>query len=293
MNYIRKAIEGKTYSTTEMEDPVERPSDMLYHAGISNPDDELEFLTVTDYEKFMKDNNLYKEGARRIIITGQMADATDLIKALEKEGYNVYPVQSMTRFMSFIDEVQPDAVINMAHGRMGDRMVDYLKTKNILLFAPLTINSLVDEWENDPLGMSGGFMSQSIVTPEIDGAIRPFALFAQYEDKEGLRHSYAIPERLKTFVYTNYGIVDGETEESRLIRKKLKDIDSDEQVRRAVRQANASYVLLLKPDFKDIGMYYPNYNPEAWEGIDGINDQTPGFTVVLERDSMKLYRIDD
>ena len=94
-------------------------------------------------------------------------------------------------------------------------------------------------------------------------------------------------------VNTNYGIVDGETEESRLIRKKLKDIDSDEQVRRAVRQANASYVLLLKPDFKDIGMYYPNYNPEAWEGIDGINDQTPGFTVVLERDSMKLYRIDD
>ena len=202
LNYIRKAIDGKTYSTTEMEDPVERPSDMLYHAGISNPDDELEFLTVTDYEKFMKNNNLYKEGARRIIITGQMADATDLIKALEKEGYNVYPVQSMTRFMSFIDEVQPDAVINMAHGRMGDRMVDYLKTKNILLFAPLTINSLVDEWENDPLGMSGGFMSQSIVTPEIDGAIRPFALFAQYEDKEGLRHSYAIPERLKTFVST-------------------------------------------------------------------------------------------
>ena len=202
LNYIRKAIDGKTYSTTEMEDPVERPSDMLYHAGISNPDDELEFLTVTDYEKFMKDNNLYKEGARRIIITGQMADATDLIKALEKEGYNVYPVQSMTRFMSFIDEVQPDAIINMAHGRMGDRMVDYLKTKNILLFAPLTINSLVDEWENDPLGMSGGFMSQSIVTPEIDGAIRPFALFAQYEDKEGLRHSYAIPERLKTFEST-------------------------------------------------------------------------------------------
>ena len=202
LNYIRKAIDGKTYSTTEMEDPVERPSDMLYHAGISNPDDELEFLTVTDYEKFMKDNNLYKEGARRIIITGQMADATDLIKALEKEGYNVYPVQSMTRFMSFIDEVQPDAVINMAHGRMGDRMVDYLKTKNILLFAPLTINSLVNEWENDPLGMSGGFMSQSSVTPEIDGAIRPFALFAQYEDKEGLRHSYAIPERLKTFVST-------------------------------------------------------------------------------------------
>lgn len=27
----------------------------------------------------------------------------------------------MTKFMSFIDEVQPDAIINMAHGRMGDK----------------------------------------------------------------------------------------------------------------------------------------------------------------------------
>ncbi|MCR2006991.1 cobaltochelatase subunit CobN [Bacteroides acidifaciens] len=202
LNYIRKAIDGKISSIPEVEDPAERASDMLYHAGLTNPDDELEFLTVADYEKFMKDNRLYKEGARKIMITGQMADATGLIETLEKEGYNVYPVQSMIRFMSFIDEIEPDAIINMAHGRMGDKMVDYLKAKNILLFAPLTINNLVDEWEKDPMGMAGGFMSQSIVTPEIDGAIRPFALFAQYEDEEGLRHSYAIPERLKTFVST-------------------------------------------------------------------------------------------
>ena len=202
LNYIRKVIDGKASSVPEVEDPAERPSDMLYHAGLTNPDDELEFLTVADYEKFTKENNLYKEGAKKIMITGQMADATGLIKALEKEGYNVYPVQSMTRFMSFIDEIEPDAIINMAHGRMGDKMVDYLKEKNILLFAPLTINSLVDEWEKDPMGMAGGFMSQSIVTPEIDGAVRPFALFAQYEDEEGLRHSYAVPERLKTFVST-------------------------------------------------------------------------------------------
>lgn len=200
LNYIRKAIDGKVSSVPEVENPVERQSDMLYHAGLTNPDDELEFLSVADYEKFMKENNLYKENAKKIMITGQMADATGLIEALEKEGYNVYPVQSMTRFMSFIDEIEPNAIINMAHGRMGDKMVDYLKAKNILLFAPLTINSLVDEWEKDPMGMAGGFMSQSIVTPEIDGAVRPFALFAQYEDEEGLRHSYAVPERLKTFV---------------------------------------------------------------------------------------------
>lgn len=202
LNYVRKDLDGKLIYAPAAEAPVERPTDILYHAGVKDPDDEMEFLTVTDYQKFLRENGLYKEGARKIVITGQMADATGLIKALEEAGHNVYPVSSFTRFMNFISEIQPDAVINMAHGRMGDAMVEYLKTNNIPLFAPLTVNSLVEDWENDPMGMSGGFLSQSVVTPEIDGAIRPFALFAQYKDNEGLQHSFAVPERLETFVST-------------------------------------------------------------------------------------------
>ena len=90
----------------------------------------------------------------------------------------------------------------MAHGRMGEPIVDYLAKQNIPLFSPLNVNRLVEEWERDKMGMNGGFMSQSIVTPEIDGAIRPFALFGHYKDEEGLQHAYAIPERLETFVET-------------------------------------------------------------------------------------------
>lgn len=202
LNYVRKELDGKLIYTPAAEAPVERPADILYHAGVKDPDDEMEFHTVTDYEKFLRENGLYKEGARKIVITGQMADATGLIQTLEEAGHNVYPVSSFTRFMKFISEIQPDAVINMAHGRMGDAMVEYLKANNILIFAPLTVNSLVEDWENDPMGMSGGFLSQSVVTPEIDGAIRPFALFAQYRDEEGLQHSFAVPERLETFVRT-------------------------------------------------------------------------------------------
>ena len=202
LSYVRKEIDGKIISAPEANAPIEKPTDILYHAGIKDPDDEMEFLTVADYEKFLRDNKIYKEGARKVVVTGQMADATGLIKALEEAGHNVYPVSSFTRFMEFINQIQPDAVINMAHGRMGDKMVEYLKTNNILLFAPLTVNSLVEDWENDPMGMSGGFLSQSVVTPEIDGAIRPFALFAQYKDNEGLQHSFAVPERLETFVST-------------------------------------------------------------------------------------------
>lgn len=202
LKYVRKELDGKLIYTPAAEAPVERPADILYHAGVKDPDDEMEFHTVADYEKFLRENGLYKEGARKIVITGQMADATGLIQTLEEAGHNVYPISSFTRFMKFISEIQPDAVINMAHGRMGDAMVEYLKANNILLFAPLTVNSLVEDWENDPMGMSGGFLSQSVVTPEIDGAIRPFALFAQYRDEEGLQHSFAVPERLETFVRT-------------------------------------------------------------------------------------------
>lgn len=200
LNYIRQEIDGKIGHTPEVEEPVERASDILYHAGVQSPEEEAEFLTVADYEKFLRDNGLYKKGARRIAVTGQMADATGLIAALEKAGYNVYPVSSLRKVMDFLEEIHPDAVINMAHGRMGDRMVEFLKERNILLFSPLTVNSLVEEWEADPMGMSGGFLSQSVVTPEIDGALRTYALFAQYKDKEGLRHSFAVPERLETFV---------------------------------------------------------------------------------------------
>lgn len=200
LNYIRKEIDGKIGHTPEIGEPVERASDILYHADVQRPDEEAEFTTVAAYERFLKENGLYKEGARRIAVTGQMADATGLIAALEAEGYNVYPVSSLRKIMGFLEEINPDAVINMAHGRMGDRMVEFLKRKNILLFSPLTVNSLVEEWEADPMGMSGGFLSQSVVTPEIDGAVRTVALFAQYKDKEGLRHSFAVPERLETFV---------------------------------------------------------------------------------------------
>ena len=50
--------------------------------------------------------------------------------------------------------------------------------------------------------MNGGFLSQSVVTPEIDGALRPFVVFGHYKDEEGMHHAFAIPERLETFVET-------------------------------------------------------------------------------------------
>ena len=205
LNYVRKYIDGKIVSVSEPEEATVRSNDQFYHIDPKNPDDEeLGFNTVAEYNAFLKENGLYHEGAPCVVITGQMGEPTDLIDKLEKTGNMVYPVRNMRTFVmnGMADSVNVSAVINMAHGRMGDYIVDFLKEKNVPLFAPLNVNRLVEDWENDKLGMSGGFMSQSIVTPEIDGAIRPYALFGHYEDEEGLQHAYAIPERLETFVQT-------------------------------------------------------------------------------------------
>lgn len=204
LNYVRKVVDGKWISISEPEPVVGRSNDMIYHADPKNPEDEpLGFNTIAAYNEFLKTNGLWKENAPRIVITGQMGEPADLIKKLEETGNVVYPVRPMMAFVKHhIDSVKPSAVINMAHGRMGDYIVKYLSTQNIPFFAPLNVNRLVDEWEKDPMGMNGGFLSQSVVTPEIDGAIRPFALFGHYLDEEGLQHAFAIPERLETFVQT-------------------------------------------------------------------------------------------
>ena len=55
-----------------------------------------------------------------------------------------------------MDTIAPVAVINMAHGRMGDDVVEFLKNRNILLFSPLNINRTVKSWEDDKMGMNGG-----------------------------------------------------------------------------------------------------------------------------------------
>lgn len=203
--YVRRNIDGKTFGCGEPEAPVQRELKQFYHSDPANPqDEEADFGSVAEYEAFLRRHDLWKERAPRIIVTGQMGEPEELVAALERTGNTVYCVRDMQAAVRSgqADSIRPSAVINMAHGRMGDYMVDYLAKRNIPLFAPLNVNRLVDEWEADKMGMNGGFLSQSIVMPEIDGAIRPYALFGHRLDGEGLSQAYAIPERLEVFVET-------------------------------------------------------------------------------------------
>ena len=205
LDYVRKYVDKKWMWTDEPLPVARRVVHQFYHADPENPDsDEVGFTHVSQYRNFLKTHGLFKEKAPAVVITGQMGQPAELVSALEKSGNVVYPVNDFKGLIAShaIDSINPSLVIYMAHGRMGDYAVDYLKQQNIPLFTPLNVNRLIDAWEKDKMGMNGGFMAQSIVTPEIDGAIRPYALFGHYMDEEGLQHAFAIPERLDVFVET-------------------------------------------------------------------------------------------
>ena len=209
--YIRKFIDGKKFMAPEPERVNERPDYLLTHFDPKDEKgDELGFNSVREYNAFLAKNGLYKEGAPTILLTGFMGAAPDMEKAFEKKGFMVYRINQLQSFIAghHADSIQANAVVNMAHGRLGDYFVEFLKQKNIPLFSPLNINRLTTDWENDKQGMNGGFMSQSIVTPEIDGAIRPYVVFGQRINKEGLQEVYGIPDRMESFVESVQGYVN-------------------------------------------------------------------------------------
>ena len=215
--YIRKFIDGKKFQAPEPERVDERPDYLLTHFDPKDEKgDELGFNSIREYNAFLAKNGLYKQGAPTVMITGFMGAAGDMTKAFEEKGFMVYRINKLQSFIAghHADSIQANAVINMAHGRLGDYFVEFLKQKNIPLFSPLNINRLTEEWENDKQGMNGGFMSQSIVTPEIDGAIRPYVVFGHRVNKEGLQEVYGIPDRMTDFVKSVQGYVNLKTKKN-------------------------------------------------------------------------------
>lgn len=79
---------------------------------------------------------------------------------------------------------------------------------------------------------------------------------------------------------------------SRAIRHGLYKIGSDSEIRQAVKASGAHYVLLLDSDNCKSRGHVFTYNPNDWDGIEEINDKTPGFTLLKKSGHSRLYRID-
>ena len=201
LRYVRRFIDSKKLCAPLPGDPVLSGGSLIYYPTDS---EELAFMSVREYEGWLKKNGKWKVGAPHIILTGQMGVADSLVSHLERSGNIVYPIRLLQPAIASraADSVKAAAVINMAHGRLGDEAVKWFERQNIPLFSTVNANRDYNEWMEDKMGMNGGFLSQSIVTPEIDGAIRPYTLFAQYEGPDGLPVVEAIPDRLIDFVGT-------------------------------------------------------------------------------------------
>ncbi|MDR2466459.1 MAG: cobaltochelatase subunit CobN [Prevotellaceae bacterium] len=211
--YVRRAIDAKTFFVTPPDSVVELASDVLYHL-----DENFCFKELADYETYLKKNRFYRDNAPKVALVGGLNDPfggnrdniDSIITAFERAGWNVYPVSSARMRLDFLKKIQPDAVVYFAHGRLApgqaDTAVEWLKERNIPVFAPLSLLQTQAQWEADPMGMSGGFLSQSIVMPELDGSIYPYVLNVQEIDGDGLYLFKAIPERLKSFteIVTNF-----------------------------------------------------------------------------------------
>lgn len=87
--------------------------------------------------------------------------------------------------------------------------------------------------------------------------------------------------------------LENEKEESVAVRQGLDKVAFDSSIQDAVRKTGAKYLLVLDQGRKpDETPHFWSYFPEQWKGIEDIDDSTPGFSVVLSRDDMRLYKID-
>lgn len=88
--------------------------------------------------------------------------------------------------------------------------------------------------------------------------------------------------------------LSGELDSSVTIRSYLNELTTNDDVHAALEEIGARYVLLLDQgdDEGEEREYFWSYYPDQWVGIESIDDDTPGFTVVLARGDMRLYRID-
>ena len=203
--YVRKYIDKKWFAS-EPAPAIERKENVYFHL-----DDELSFNNLKDYENYIREHGFYKEGAPRIAVVAGLHDPfagnkehlNGVISALQDEGMNVYPFTAQAKRIEFLEEIAPDAIVYFPHGQMmmgaPEKFINWIKQKNIPFFTGLSVLTLKEQWEKDPMGMAGGFLGQTVVMPELDGALYPYVVIAQDKNKDGYYFLNAIGNRAAKF----------------------------------------------------------------------------------------------
>lgn len=206
LRFSRYQLDGKTFGVEPAKAPKANTSDVLFHK-----DEAKLFTELSEYQTYYQSLPSYvPEGKKIALLTSVPGpfnanrDHLDaLIDELEQAGMRVYPIASYTRRLALVKAVEPDAVIMMPHGRMqlgsGQQTIDYLTQANIPLFAPVSVFEHYEKWLKNRQGYSDNMLTMNVVLPELDGAIVPYAINAQFLDDNQYQIFKAMPQRLSTF----------------------------------------------------------------------------------------------
>ena len=206
LNFSRVELDGKSFRADPVEPPVERSMDVLFHL-----DDDLTFETVDAFDAYYDAQGLAKPDAPKIALITSVPgpfnanrDHVDaFIRALEGRAWNVYPMAAAEKRLDFLKRIDPDLVVLMPHGRLtlgrADEAIGWLRERDIPMLTPVSVFQNHDDWVRDQQGMAGSMLTMSVVLPELDGGVAPYAVAAQFTDADGYEIFDALPERLETF----------------------------------------------------------------------------------------------
>jgi cobaltochelatase CobN len=206
LNFMRVRFDGKPVFVSDIRAPIAIGQDLLFYL-----DEEALFETVAEFESYASENKLHIEGQPRVAMLTSVPgpfnsnrDHVDgMIRSLADKGLNVYPVAAITKRLSIVQEIDPAAVVFMPHGRMtlesGDETIGWLNSRDIPIFGPISVFDNHDAWLEDQQGMNGALLTMSVVLPEFDGVITPYAVAAKFADENGFQVFQPIPERMDKF----------------------------------------------------------------------------------------------
>jgi len=206
LSYVRENLDGKTFFTGTWEKPRPIPPDVFFHL-----DETVLFENPADFEKYGTEKGFLKPGAPKVVLLTTVPGPFNanrehleaIIQSLSSRGLNVYPVASTNKRLAWLKQIRPDVAVMMPHGRLtqgeAGEAQQWLRENQVPLLAPLSVFSEYDQWVKDPQGMKGALLTMSVTLPELDGAINPYAIVAQYRDENNFLSFRAIPERLEAF----------------------------------------------------------------------------------------------
>jgi cobaltochelatase CobN len=206
LNYIRREFDGKRLFAEVAKTPIAISQDLVFYL-----DEEALFESVEEFRTYAAEEGIHKPGQPNVALITSVPgpfnsnrDHVDaLINSLAGKGINVYPMAALNKRLDFLQAIDPAAVVFMPHGRItlnqADEAIDWLKQQNVPLFGPVSVFQNHDEWIDDQQGMAGALMTMSVVLPEFDGAILPYAIAAKYPDEYGYQIFKPIPDRMEKF----------------------------------------------------------------------------------------------